>query len=153
MSLLFTPEVQINDGVNVNNFPATQTVAASDLDIRDLNSGSDSVTAIGPLTNTELRATPVPVSFSSAALAPTVSSVSVGTSAATLAAADSTRQRLILHNESGTLFVKLGVNASSSDYTYRLTANTTLEIPYAQSAAVTAIKASGTSNVQVTSLA
>lgn len=153
MSLLFTPEVQINDGVNVNNFPATQTVAATDLDIRNLTSGSDSVTAVGPLTDSELRATPVPVSFATAALTPTVSRVSVGTSAATLAAANSSRQRLVIHNETGTLFVKLGTAASSTDYTYRLTANTVLEIPFAQSAAVTAIKASGTSDVQVTSLA
>lgn len=107
----------------------------------------------GPLTDTQLRATPVPVSFSSAATTPTVTSVSVGTSAVTLAAANSARQKLIIFNESGTLFVKLGAAASGSDYTYRLTANTLLEIDFAQTAAVTAIKASGTSNVQVTSLA
>jgi len=39
----------------------TNEQTAVDLDIRDLNSATDSVAAIGPLTDTELRATPVPV--------------------------------------------------------------------------------------------
>jgi hypothetical protein len=154
MANIWSPTIETleNGNVAVSNFPATQTVAATDFDIRNLASGTDSVTAIGPLTDTELRATPVPVSFSTSALTPTVASVSVGTSVTTLLAANSSRQRAIIHNESGTLFVKLGTGASSSDYTYRIVAQTTLEIPFAQSAAITAIKASGTSNVQVTSL-
>jgi hypothetical protein len=155
MANIWSPTIENleNGNVAVSNFPATQAVSATDLDIRNLVSGTDSVTAIGPLTDTELRATPVPVSFSTSALTPTVTRVPVSTSVATLAAANSARQRLVIHNESGTLFVKLGTNATSSDYTYRLVANTTLEIGFAQSAAVTAIKASGASDVQVTSLA
>ena len=125
--------------------PVSGTVAVSSV--------GGTVAVTGPLTDTQLRASPVPVSFSSAATTPTVTSVSVGTSTVTLAAANSARQKLIIFNESGTLFVKLGTAASGSDYTYRLTANTLLEIDFAQTAAVTAIKASGTSNVQVTSLA
>lgn len=155
MANIWSPTVENleNGSVSVQNFPATQAVSATDLDIRNLTSGSDSVAAIGPLTNTELRASAVPVSFSTAALTPTVTRVVVSGSVATLAAANSARQRLVIHNETGTLFVKLGTNATSTDYTYRLVANTVLEIPFAQSAAVTAIKASGTSDVQVTSLA
>lgn len=115
----------------------------------------------GPLTDTELRATPVPVSGTvnvgnfpnAAALVPTVSRVSVNpTTAVTLAAANSNRQKVLIHNETGTLYVKLGSTASATDYTYRLTANTSLEINFAQTADITARKASGTSDVQVTEL-
>lgn len=138
--------------VSVDNFPATQPVSATDLDIRDLNSATDSVTAIGPLTDTQLRATPVPVSFSSASLTPTVSRVSVGSGAAVqLTAANF--QRAVIHNESGTLYVKLGTGASATDYSYRLTANQLLEINFSANTAITAIKATGTSDVQVTRLA
>lgn len=155
MAQIWSPTIENleNGNVAVSNFPATQDVSATNLDIRDLNSASDSVTAIGPLTDTQLRATPVPVTFSSGAVTPTVTRVAVSTSVATLAAANSSRQRLIIHNETGTLFVKLGTGATDTDYTYRLVAQTTLEIPFAQSAAVTAIKASGSSFAQVTSLA
>lgn len=44
-------------------FTNEDVVSAVDLDIRNLASGTDSVTAIGPLTDTELRATPVPVTI------------------------------------------------------------------------------------------
>jgi hypothetical protein len=129
------------------------TVNATDLDIRDLTHVSDSV-KIGD--GTDLLAVnndgSINVSFSTAAVTPTVSRVSVSTAATTLLAADSNRKRVILFNEAGTLYVKIGTGASSTDYSYRLTANTYLEIGFAQSAAITAIKASGTSDVQVTAL-
>ena len=58
-----------NNAVDVLTMPTT-TVQATDLDIRNLSSAQDSVTVTGtvstgltqPLTDTELRATPVPVS-------------------------------------------------------------------------------------------
>lgn len=141
----------VTANAGTGNFTVVQPTGTNLHTVVDSITGSVAVT--GPLTDTQLRATPVPVSFSSGATTPTVTSVSVGTSTTTLAAANSARQKLIIFNESGTLFVKLGTAASGSDYTYRLTANTLLEIDFAQTAAVTAIKASGTSNVQVTSLA
>lgn len=110
---------------------------------------------IGTMPEVEVKndaGNPIPVTFSSAALTPTVTSVSVGASVVTLLAANSARQRAIVFNESGTLFVKLGTGASSTDYTYRLVSNTLLEINFAQTAAITAIKQTGTTNVQVTSL-
>ena len=113
---------------------------------------SGSVAVTGPLTDTQLRATPVPVSFSTGAGTPTVSRVAVSATVATLAAANSSRKRLIVHNETGTLYVKLGTGCTDTDYTYRLTANTLLEIPFSHDAAVTAIKASGSSFAQVTSV-
>lgn len=153
---IWSPNVEVADGVNVNNFPATQPVSATDLDIRNLTSGSDSVTAVGPLTDAELRATPVPVSVSGTVATTvggtglaTVTSVSVSTTVATLSASNSAKTKVIIHNETGALFVKLGSGASSSSYSYRLTANTVLEIT-GYYGIVTATKLTGTSNALVT---
>ena len=150
--MIWSPNVETLESGNVavTNFPATQPVSATDLDIRNLTSGSDSVTAVGPLTDTELRASPVPVIEGSVASA-TVTSVSVSPTVATLAAANASRKRLIVHNEGGTLYVKLGTGASSSSYSYRLTAQSTLEIDK-YSGEVTGTKQTGTSNALVTEL-
>jgi hypothetical protein len=52
----------------------------------------------------------------------------VGTQALELAAEDPDRAQVILHNESGVLFVNFGpIDASPTEYVYRLTANTTME--------------------------
>lgn len=139
----------------VTNFPATQPISAVSLPLptgasteAKQDTGNASLASIdSKLTN------PLPVSFSSAAATPTVSRVTVGAVvAATLAAANSARQRVLLHNEVGTLFVKLGPSASATDYTYRMTANMSQEINFAQDAVITARKASGSSEVQVTEL-
>lgn len=133
------------------------------------------------LTDAELRATPVPVSGTffpatqpvsgtvavtqstspwvisgtvstsgSSVATATVTSVSVSPTVATLLVSDPARTRFVIFNEGGTLFVKAGAGASNADYTWRLTGNTSLEFSgyYGQ---VTATKASGTSNCQVTS--
>lgn len=90
----------------------------------------------------------IPVTFGGTALA-TVTSVSVSTTVATLSASNSAKTKVVVYNESGTLFVKLGSGATSASYSYRLTANSTLEID-GYTGIVTGIKASGTSNAQVT---
>lgn len=137
---------------------------------------------LGPLTDAELRATPVPVSgtvtanagtgpfpvsdnggsltidgtvsvnnFPGASTATaTVTRVSVNpTTAVELSASNAAKTKVVLFNEAGTLFVKLGSAASATDYTYRLTASTMLEIT-GYHGSVTARKASGTTDVQVT---
>lgn len=147
---IFSPEVQITntplqvDGsgvtqpvsgtVSVGNFPAVQPVSD--------NGGSITVDGSVSVSN-----------FPGGSVgSATVTSASVGAGAAvTLATSNVNRKRLILHNETGTLFVKLGTSASSASYTYRLTANTALEIDLYHGD-VTAIKASGTSDVLVTEL-
>jgi hypothetical protein len=141
--MIFTPEVQVNDGVNVNNFPATQTVTGT------VSVGNFPATQDVNVVNTPtVSVNNFPGSSVTAA---TVTNISVGTSSLTLAALNSARVKLIVHNEAGTLFVKLGTSASNSSYTYRLTASATLEIgQYA--GIVTAVKASGTSAVLVTEL-
>lgn len=115
----------------------------------------------GPLTDTQLRATPVPISGTVTATvspltasAATVTSVSVTAASTTLSASTPARKGIIIFNETGTLFVKFGTAASSTSYTYRLTANTVLELTDGciYTGLITAIKASGTSNVLVTEL-
>lgn len=113
---------------------------------------------VGPVTDAELRATPVPISGTvsvdnfpgSSSPTAVVTRVSLNpTTATTLLASNAARKKAVIHNESGTLFLKLGTAASSTDYTYRLVANTTIEIDL-YSGAITAIKASGTTDAQVT---
>lgn len=133
--------VPVSGSVSVSNFPATQPV-----------SGTVAVSNPG-LTDAQLRATPVAVtgtvSVGAAASVATVSNVSVGTSAVTLSASNAGKTKLIIYNETGTLYVKLGTGASSSSYSYRLTANSSLEFT-GYTGVVTGIKASGTTSVLVT---
>jgi len=90
----------------------------------------------------------LPVTFGGTGTA-TVTSVSVSTTVATLSASNAAKTKVVVFNESGTLFVKLGSAATSSSYSYRLTGNTALEID-GYYGIVTGIKASGTSNALVT---
>lgn len=132
--------------------PISGTVTATG-PLTDTQLRATAVPVSGPLTDTQLRATAVPVSFSTTSLTPTVTRVAVSATVATLLTASGSRQRFVIHNETGTLYVKFGSAATDTDYTYRLTANQVLEINYGMNATVTAIKASGASQVQVTSLA
>lgn len=90
----------------------------------------------------------LPVTFGGSALA-TVTRVAVSTSVATLSASNSAKTKVIVFNEAGTLYVKLGSAATSTDYSYRLTANSTLEID-GYTGIVTGIKGAGSSDAQVT---
>lgn len=151
--MLWSPNIETveSGSISVVNFPASQPVTGP---LTDAELRATAVPVSGPLTDAQLRATPVPVSGTvstspASSSTATVTSVSVSPTVATLAAANASRLRLIVHNEGGTLFVKLGTGASSSSYSYRLTANTTLELTQ-YTGAVTATKGSGTSNALVT---
>lgn len=156
-------------------------VTATALDIRPISSGTDSIdanlqlgdidvdntnpvpvsdaggslTVDGPLTDTELRATPVDVAVTNfpgvGAGTATVSRVATSTSSVELAAANANRQKLIIVTETGITHVKLGASASLTDYTYYLPARSTVEVE-GYLGSVTAIRGSGTGNVQVTEL-
>lgn len=119
----------------------------------DANITNPSLAVTGPLTDTQLRATPVAisgtVSVGSATLLATVTNVSVGTSVVTISASNAGKQKIVVYNETGTLYVKLGLGASSSSYSTRLTANSSWEYT-GYAGIVTAIKASGTTPVLVT---
>lgn len=80
----------------------------------------------------------------------TVTRVSVdNTVAVTLSASNSAKQRVVIYNEGGTLFVKFGATASSTSFTYTMTANATLEIE-GYFGIITARKSAGTTFVDVT---
>jgi len=156
--MIWSPNVETIESGNiaVTNFPATQpvsgTVAVSNFPATQPVSGT--VTATGPLTDAELRATPVPVSgnFGSQSVSSaTVTNTATSASSVTLAASNAARVKLVIQTDSGTTFVKLGTAASLSSYTYRLSANTTLEITQ-YTGAVTCIRNSGTGFVLVTEL-
>ena len=143
---IWSPVVETIESGNiaVTNFPATQAVSATNLDIRDLSSATDSVAVTGSVSVSNFPGAAVSTA--------TVTNTSVGSGAAvTLAASNAARVKLIVVNEAGTLFVKLGTVASSTSYSYRLVAGTNLEIT-SYTGTVTAIKASGTSAVLVTEL-
>jgi hypothetical protein len=90
----------------------------------------------------------IPVTQGGTALA-TTTSVSVSTTVATLSASNAAKQRVVVFNEAGILFVKLGTGATSASYGYRLTANSALEIE-GYTGIVTGIKSAGTTNALVT---
>ncbi len=112
----------VSGSVNVGNFPATQPV-----------SGTVAVSNPG-LTDTQLRASPVPIS-GTVTTTPSVSSTSTITQITstganqTLLAANASRKRLILFFSAGMWNVKLGVGASATSRTLLVsTSNYYLEI-------------------------
>ena len=149
MANIWSPEVEIPTGVAVNNFPATQpvsgTVSVGNFPaVQSVDDNGGSLTIDGTVSVNNF-----PGASTGTA---TVTSVSVGAGAAvSLSASNAAKTKVVLYNETGTLFVKLGATASSTSYTYRLTANTTAEIN-GYYGLITAIKASGTTPVLVTEL-
>lgn len=73
----------------------------------------------------------------------------VGQIQKTLVPAGQSRYGIVIHNESNTLFVKLGPSVSSTDYTYKLTPGMTLEIA-GWAAAITAVRDVGSGWVMCT---
>jgi hypothetical protein len=141
---------QTQPGVDIGDVTVNNASGAAAVNIQD---GGNSITVDGPLTDAQLRATPVPISgtvtVGSATTLATVTSVSVSTTVATLSTSNASKTSVIVFNEAGTLFVKLGSGATSTSYSYRLTANTALEIT-GYAGIVTGIKASGTTAALVT---
>lgn len=92
---------------------------------------------------------PIPVTQGGTGVA-TVTSVSVSPVVATLSASNAAKTQVIIHNDSAAvLYVKLGTGASSTSFSYRLTAQSTLEVN-GYYGIITGTKASGTSNALVT---
>ena len=87
-----------------------------------VNVGTVPVT--GPLTDAQLRATPVPVfATPTPATTSTVTNVTSSATNQTLLAANANRKKAIFHFEGATQYLKLGAVASSTSYTYKITAN------------------------------
>lgn len=112
----------------------------------------------GPLTDAQLRATPVPVS-GTVTTSPVVSStanssrVTVTTSSQVLFAANANRKKVIIQTESGTgnVYVNFGLTASATNYTYIIGSLTTLEIGTWQGA-ISVVRSSGSSSLTGTEL-
>lgn len=125
----------------VHQTDKTQFEVNANLKVEDVD-----VTAANPVP-TEIIGT-VATTVGGTALA-TVTTVAVSTTVATLSASNAAKSKVIIHNEGGTLYVKLGTGATSSNYSYRLTANSVVEI-VGYTGEITAIKQTGTTNAQVT---
>ena len=135
----------------------------------------------GPLTDTQLRATPVPVSGTVAATqsgtwtvqpgntanttawltqkekssTATLANIPGATSSTTLQASNSARKGWSVHNDSSAiLYVKFGSTASSTSYTVKLIADAYYELPTTSvyTGIITGIWASATGSARVTEL-
>ena len=132
----------------------------------------------GPLTDTQLRASAVPVSLASVpshavtnagtfavqatgtvtavqdkAASASVNSVACSTSVVTLAASNANRKSLVIFNDTGQiLFVKFGASATTSDFTLKIPNQAVYELPFAglYTGAVTGILSTGSGNARVT---
>lgn len=145
---IFSQDVIVDNTVTVDGSAVTQPISAASLPLpagaatestvagllTDTELRAAPVPVSGPLTDTQLRAAPVPVS-GSVSTTPVVSSsstVSQVTSTGvnqTVLAANVSRKKAILFFESGIWSVKLGAVASSSSRTYVVnSSNTTIEI-------------------------
>ena len=139
----------------VSNFPAVQPVSATalplptgasteatlaaikaktdnlDVALSTRTKPSDVQAVSGPLTDTQLRATPVPVSTTplNASTATSTQVVLVTNTNATALAANASRKKVIIYAPKNTLYIKLGATASATSFAYIVTAaNTTLEL-------------------------
>lgn len=144
---LFTSDVTVEPGaialpVTGTFFQATQPV-------------SGTVTVANPgLTDTQLRATPVPISgtvttTSGSSSTATTTRVATSTTAALALASNASRKQAIIMTETGNTYVSLGSTATTTNYAYLLSATSSLEIPSVWTGTVSVIRASGSGNIQV----
>jgi hypothetical protein len=125
----------VSGAVSVSNFPATQpvsgTVTVANPGLTDTQLRATAVPVSGPLTDAQLRATPVPVSSAPAVSSTaTISQITLTASTnATLLAANANRKKVVLFAPKATLYVKCGATASATSFTYiAIAANTLFEI-------------------------
>jgi hypothetical protein len=123
--------------VSVSNFPATQPVSGT----VSATQGTSPWVVSGTVTTSAPGASTA-----------TITRVATSTTAATLLAANVARKKAVIMTELGTqTYIAYGSVASATNYTYVLGATTSLEIDTWQGS-ISAIRASGTGNVQVTEL-
>jgi len=83
----------------------------------------------------------------------TQTSVASSATSVQLLAANTARMGTIIFNDSTQVcFVKLGTTASSTSFAYRLTSNSTLEVPYGYTGRIDAIWASANGNARITEM-
>ncbi len=114
----------VSGTVSVSNFPATQPVSGTVA----ISSVGGTVAVTGPLTDTQLRAAVVPVT-EAGANATVTQLVLVGNTSATALAANPNRKGVIIFNPAQPFYIKFGTTASTTSFTYKITAaNTTTEL-------------------------
>lgn len=141
---VFTSDVTVEPGSA--SIAVSGTVAVSSV--------GGSVAVTGPLTDTQLRATPVPISgtvttTSGSSSSATTTRVATSTTAALALASNANRKQAIITTETGNTYVSLGSTATTTNYAYLLTATSSLEIPALWTGTVSVIRASGSGNIQV----
>lgn len=140
----------VSGTVSVSNFPATQPVSGT----VTANAGTGNFTVVqGTGTNLHVVVDSGTVSTTSAVSSTaTITRVSTSTTAATALASNASRKSAIITSELGTTYIALGGTASATNYTYIMSATTTLEIPVVWTGSISAVRASGTGSIQVTEL-
>lgn len=165
-----------NSGVDIGDVTINNAVGAAAVNIQDGGNSitvdgtvavSGSVAVTGPLTDTQLRATPVPVSLTSTTVTGTVTTketrsatnttatVAASATVVTLIASNANRLGATIYNDSSAiLYIKLGATASTSDFTVALSPLTSsiggyFEVPFAYTGIITGIWASATGNARV----
>jgi hypothetical protein len=125
-------------------------------------SSANKMPVSGPLTDTELRATALPVDASGAivptqkvrASTPSQSSVGNSTSSVTLLSANASRLGATIYNDdsSASLKVKLGTTASSTSFTVLLAPGGYYEVPFGYTGRIDAIASVASGNARITEL-
>lgn len=114
----FTSEV--TGQVSVSNFPAVQDVnITQSVEVEVKNDSGSAIPVTGPLTDTQLRATPVAVVMGQASTATSTQFTSTGANQ-TLLAANANRKKLIIYVTSGIWDLKLGAVASATSRLLRI---------------------------------
>lgn len=133
----------------------TQPISAASLPLP--SGAATDATVATLLTNTQLRASPVPVSgtvttSNVTSNSITVTRVATSTTSGTALASNASRKKAIIATETGTTYVLFGAGtASATNYTYALSANTVLEI-LIWTGAIQAVRSAGSGNIQVTEM-
>ena len=113
-----------------------------------------------PLTDTQLRATAVPISIAATvtvkevrSTTPSQTSPSVTNSSTSILASNSNRLGATIYNEGAAIcYLKLGSTASTTSYTIQLQVGGYYELPFAYTGAIDGITSAGTAQLRVTEL-
>ncbi len=169
---VFTSDVTVNSTVGLTDtelratpLPISGTITATPTGTQDVNLVSTIAVPVtgtffqatqpvsGPLTDAQLRATPVPVATTPVmASTATITRVATSGSSVLLLAANANRKGFIVMTETGTAnYVALAATASLTAYTYFLGSASVLE-KSGYTGPVALIRSSGSGNVQITEL-
>ncbi len=116
---IFTDEVVVSNTVLVDGSGTTQPVSGT------VNVGN-TVPVTGPLTDAQLRATPVAITGGTSPTATVSQVVLVANTSTQLLAANPNRVGVVVFVATQPAYIKFGTTASATSFTYKVTANNTL---------------------------